>query len=293
MSAGDAYTFVNGNVNYCIGTNSTVRFKIDGGGIMRTYGINYLDGGDLYTKNNIYMANATSYLNADPSGTGLYIGTMTPATYFYVNNAQIGYFNSAGLRVQSNTKTLTLTTTGNASCLGNFNANSLTVVGNASITGGVYSQATMCHPGINGAIWGNCFNTWWNGTLQCWIDVTLVGTFDITTSDRRLKQNITPARDVLSSLCNLLMIEFNWINHGVFVDDEIRHFGVFADDLQSEFPDLNIVKGEPDAITSEGTIQPQHITGKLTMLLLRSIQELNAKVQELTERMITLEKLIS
>jgi len=53
-----------------------------------------------------------------------------------------------------------------------------------------------------------------------------------------------------------------------------------------------LVEGEKDALTSEGTIQPQTINAELTHLLMRSIQELNTKIIHLTNRIFELENKI-
>ena len=62
-----------------------------------------------------------------------------------------------------------------------------------------------------------------------------------------------------------------------------------AEDLKNGFPELSVVNGENTDVTDDNTIQPQNINGEYTMLLLKAIQELNAKVEELTTRIIALE----
>ena len=48
MSAGDAYTLVNGNANYQIATNGTVRFSLTDSGSLYTYGATYLNSGTTF-----------------------------------------------------------------------------------------------------------------------------------------------------------------------------------------------------------------------------------------------------
>ena len=71
------------------------------------------------------------------------------------------------------------------------------------------------------------------------------------------------------------------------------HLGLFAVDLKDAFPDLCVVNGDNTEMTDEDTIQPQHINGEYTMLLLKGIQELNTKlneqIEQLTNRIIALE----
>jgi hypothetical protein len=53
-----------------------------------------------------------------------------------------------------------------------------------------------------------------------------------------------------------------------------------------------LVEGEKDALTSEGTIQPQSTKPELTHLLMKSIQELNLKIIHLTNRIFESENKI-
>ncbi len=69
--------------------------------------------------------------------------------------------------------------------------------------------------------------------------------------------------------------------------------GFFAHELKDTFPELNnLVEGEKDALTSEGTIQPQTVNAELTHLLMKSIQQLNLKIIHLTNRVFELENKI-
>ena len=50
-----------------------------------------------------------------------------------------------------------------------------------------------------------------------------------------------------------------------------------------------MVEGEKDAVTEDGNIQPQTVNAELVHLLMRSIQELNEKVNQLSNRIVELE----
>jgi hypothetical protein len=66
--------------------------------------------------------------------------------------------------------------------------------------------------------------------------------------------------------------------------------GFYAHELKDAFPELDtIVNGEKDAVNENGDIQPQKINPELTHLLMKAIQELNAKIIELSNRIVELE----
>jgi hypothetical protein len=128
------------------------------------------------------------------------------------------------------------------------------------------------------------------GVLQAWIDATNVGNF--TLCDYRIKENIQPASNVLDRLCSVNMFNYEMKDIGIFKKNGTQ-IGFFAHELKDAFPELNnLVEGEKDALTSEGTIQPQTINAELTHLLMRSIQELNTKIIHLTNRIFELENKI-
>lgn len=136
---------------------------------------------------------------------------------------------------------------------------------------------------------GNTLNQWWSGggVLQAWVDATNVGNF--TLCDYRIKENIQPASNVLDRLCGVNMFNYEMKDIGIFKKNGTQ-IGFFAHELKDAFPELNnLVEGEKDALTSEGTIQPQIVNAELTHLLMKSIQELNAKVIELSNKIVELE----
>lgn len=133
-----------------------------------------------------------------------------------------------------------------------------------------------CRAGLNGISYGNNFNTWWTGSqLQFWIDYTNV----YSVSDYRVKENITEPKPVLDRLCAVKMIEYEYKEEGIFKKDG-RMLGVLAHELQEAFPELDsIVTGEKDAVDEKGNFSLQNLHEKHTMLYMKAIQELNAKVE--------------
>jgi hypothetical protein len=86
------------------------------------------------------------------------------------------------------------------------------------------------------------------------------------------------------------MINYEWKNTGIFHKNGITHLGFFADELQDTFPELNgLVDGDRNALTNDGEILPQTISSEFVNVLMRSIQELNEKVNQLSNRIVELE----
>jgi len=139
----------------------------------------------------------------------------------------------------------------------------------------------------------NTFNLWQTGTTSCnmiafykgdtqtnrgLITVTTSGTTYNSVSDYRLKENIVPLENGLDRVLQLKPSKFNWIETG----DETE--GFIAHELQEYFPDA--VTGEKDAVySSTGNIKPQSVDyGRITPLLVKAIQELEARVKELENK---------
>lgn len=147
--------------------------------------------------------------------------------------------------------------------------------------------------GSSGTTNGQFWNQYWTGTaLQCWINTVNQGTF--TLSDKRIKENFQPPSLCLERLCSIPMTNYEWKDTGIFKKNGLTHIGFFAQDIKTTFPELNaIVEGEPDELTSDGEIQPMRINPEFVNVLMKSIQELNEKVEKLSNRVIELESKIS
>jgi hypothetical protein len=93
----------------------------------------------------------------------------------------------------------------------------------------------------------------------------------VTTSDYRLKENITPMADALSIVTKLKPVTYQWKTDGS------NGQGFIAHELQEFVPEC--VVGEKDAVDTEGNPKYQGIdTSFLVATLTAAIQELNAKV---------------
>lgn len=96
-----------------------------------------------------------------------------------------------------------------------------------------------------------------------------------TTSDERLKENIKPTEKGLDTLSRLQVKDFNFIKD----PDKTERQGFIAQEVYKIYPDAVHVGGE------DMTKDPWGMDyGRLTPLLVKSIQELTARVKELEQR---------
>jgi hypothetical protein len=114
-----------------------------------------------------------------------------------------------------------------------------------------------------------------NGTYVGGIDMSDTATSFPTSSDYRLKENVTPMSDALNRINQLKPIRFNFLTDpGHEID------GFLAHEVAEVVP--NAVFGEKDAVNEDGTIFIQSLDhSKLIPLLAGAIKELNAKVEAL------------
>jgi hypothetical protein len=94
-----------------------------------------------------------------------------------------------------------------------------------------------------------------------------------TSSDYRLKENVTYDFDATTRLKQLKPARFNWIAD----EDNKTVDGFIAHEVSSIVPEA--VNGEKDAVDADGNIDPQGIDqSKLVPLLVKTIQELEARI---------------
>jgi hypothetical protein len=141
---------------------------------------------------------------------------------------------------------------------------------------------------------GNCLNIWRTAgdgfaitfyqstapsqVLVGGISTSSSATTYATSSDYRLKENVTPMTGALNTVAQLKPVTYTWKADGS--DGQ----GFIAHELQAVVPDC--VTGEKDAVDEEGNIKPQGIdTSFLVATLTAAIQELNAKVTALEKQL--------
>ena len=94
-----------------------------------------------------------------------------------------------------------------------------------------------------------------------------------TSSDYRLKEDLQNFNG-LEKISKIPVYDFKW------KVDESRSYGVLAHELQEVIPDA--VGGEKDAINEDESINPQGVDySKIVPILIKSIQELEARIKEL------------
>jgi len=116
------------------------------------------------------------------------------------------------------------------------------------------------------------------------IDHTASATRYVTSSDYRLKENVSYDFDATSRLKQLKPARFN------FIADETDTVvdGFLAHEVSSVVPEA--IRGEKDAVDEDGNIDPQGIDqSKLVPLLTKALQEQQATIEALTARITELE----
>jgi hypothetical protein len=100
----------------------------------------------------------------------------------------------------------------------------------------------------------------------------------VTSSDYRLKENITPLSGGLDRVAKLKPVTYKWKESGL--DGE----GFIAHELQEVIPEA--VDGKKDAVHEDGSINPQAIdTSFVVATLVAAIQELKAEVDSLKQQL--------
>jgi hypothetical protein len=111
------------------------------------------------------------------------------------------------------------------------------------------------------------------GSVQCASTSTVV--FN-TTSDYRLKENVTDLTGALATVNALRPVTFNFTRD----EEGIEHKGFLAHEVAEVAP--RAVTGEKDAVDDDGEIAPQMIDpSKLVAIMAGAIQELTARIEAL------------
>jgi len=288
-----------GNHQFFVGANELCSIDIDGltmgvSTLPTTYPKIFLD----YTKTNYIRANgggasfgSTEIGYGSSASLLLYGGTAGALSEtinsggfnFYRDNALIAFGLTNGAttcRLKQDTATTAFRLDAPTGYTHRMRINSTTYLqltpSGLQITGGYFMRT-----GSGGAFGTSVFNnSWVFPNLTAWVDGTNIGNYMI--SDRRVKQNIVKARPILDRLCKLSMVEYNYIENGLFKDDGILHYGYIAQEIKAEFGEdfPNLTIGEDTDMTEDGQyIQPIRVNAEFSNLFMGAIQELNAKVE--------------
>jgi len=130
------------------------------------------------------------------------------------------------------------------------------------------------------------YRIWSNGTIS-------------SRSDARWKKNIETTRNgYLEDLCKLRVVKYNWYNHE---DDAPKELGLIAQEVEEVFPNLiqyDKVTTKKQIEQEDGTFIEQEVedgesrsikVSVLPYMLLKALQEANAKIDELSARLAVLE----
>ena len=261
---------------------------INGGLTVNPGTMSYINGGltvqnGLTVNNGLTVTNGTmSYFNGGltlNSGLTITGGGATINGGLTVNPGTMSYING-GLTVQNG---------GIKTENGWSDIKGLKVYDNFSLHGIIANLGLgfNARSGTGGVTTGHVINFDWSDNKgYLWVDNLRQG---FLSCDYRLKENIQSPSSVLERLCSLNMFNYELKDISIFKKNG-THLGVYAHELQDAFPELhNIVNGEKDELTTDGNIQPQSINPEFTNLLLKGLQELNAKVVELENKIIELE----
>jgi len=225
-------------------------------------------GTDLVLGSNTYINSAGNLARFDSAQAGSYVYAGRTGSLFFGTNTSSGVatermrITSAGnVLINSTAGTLPLSVQGTSggAAAGMFTGGAAGV-GNDIIY--FYSSGQASLLGYIG----------YNGTLV---------TYN-TTSDYRLKDNITPMTGALAKVAQLKPVTYTWkLNNA-------NGQGFIAHELAEVFPDA--VSGKKDGMFKDGKIKPQGIdTSILVATLTAAIQELNAKVEAQAVRIAELE----
>ena len=140
--------------------------------------------------------------------------------------------------------------------------------------------AMLCKPQIDGyyaSLYRNAANTT-VGNIYC----SSSGTTYATTSDYRLKENVTPMKEALEVVSKLKPVTYKWKADGSYGQGFIAH------ELAEVCPEA--VVGEKDAVNEDGSIKAQSIdTSYLVATLTAAIQEQQVMIEELKSKVAALE----
>ena len=234
----------------------------------------YNSNSSAFVLNNVYFA-----------GTGgsspTYINTAAASYYQQSNGAH--YWGIAPSGTAGTTVTLTQAMTLDAS---NNLFVGYTSGGQGSFSGLIKANAYNTKAGAGATLGGNVFNINWTGNPYLWIDTTNIGQI-ATVSDYRLKENVTPQKTALDKVMQLQPVEFNRKAVGIFGGSSDIEEGFLAHQLQAIIP--SAVYGEKDAVTEDGSIQPQSLNwSPVVSVLVKAIQEQQAMITTLQTQVTAL-----
>jgi hypothetical protein len=274
-TAGNNAVYVDTSQNVGIGTTSPGQYRLN---IQNTYSTVWTPDTSvpqIVSYNNTSTNNGTSLYGAfvnygDATFTGVKFGAVASASYsadFIVANRNNGSFQE-NMRVTYSGNLLVGTTT-------TVNGYKMALSPSGSYNSGIYYKSDANN--TNALDFRNPSNTQVGS-----IYVQAAATTYATSSDYRLKENVQPMTNGLTTIGALKPVTYDWI--GLNEKGE----GFIAHELQAVIPAA--VTGEKDAVDAEGKIKPQGVDySKIVVHLVSALQEAVAKIDALENRIATLE----
>ena len=112
----------------------------------------------------------------------------------------------------------------------------------------------------------------------------ILGDGTVTTSDERRKKNITSVNDgLLSNLCKLRVVNYNWKTD---LDADEKKIGLIAQEVEQVFPELVMVRYDGPNDDQEVKVLK---TDSLVPMLIKAIQEQQTMIDELKAKVAALE----
>ena len=216
-------------------------------------------------------ADFSAFNNSTPSSAA-YVGVGITSTEASVYTSTTGSGTQLPLLFKVGAEVARLDTSGRL-CVG--------VTSGATIAGAVNSVGYASRSGTSGSFSGNTWNLFWTGSaVQVWMDTGNLGTISIT-SDYRIKKNVVTQTDNAVNRINALRpVSYEIQDVGIFKADGVVREGFIAHEIAAVIP--SAVDGDKDALTEDGSIQPQTLRlDPIVAVLTKAVQELSARVAAL------------
>tara|TARA_R100000231_G_scaffold68427_1_gene54630 strand:- start:147 stop:1034 length:888 start_codon:yes stop_codon:yes gene_type:complete len=240
-------------------------------------------------KMSFYKANASDKLDFISLTDGNFFGpdgSASNPSYTFNSNSDTGFWKSATNQISIGTAGIERwKITANGALIASHNTE--TVPAQVNVTGGILPRGIVSKKGgaSNADLSANFYNFYWTGSvLESWIDTTKVGTVDITSSDYRIKKNITTQTELgIDKIKQLRPVNYEYTDYGVFKGDGIARKGFIAHEVAEVIP--SAVDGEKDADDQIQSLRMDAIVSVLT----KALQEAVAKIETLEAKVAVLE----